>query len=778
MPEEVRADLLLGRDTLSPGLVKAGKAASDASSNVRQLTRDLYEAGKTRATPIVDLNDDEATAKLESVSAKLKELGAAIADPKVDLEDKDAAAKVADMRVKLDALGRKVASPRVTLDGLARAEAGILSLDASLDRLSRKHATPDVTVSTSRGILSRLGGLFGGGGGGAGGAASAGGSLAGGTFTGPAIGIGAALASALFPALVPLGLGGLTAGGGGLLAATLGVKGTAALKTDAQAVARARASIAGAGKTTPSQRLSLQRALAQQSRDQAKFGAFAPFGNVITQLGNIAQGVLGGALTGTGRGFSGGGPGGTQNASFLTGLTDILKQLGGFVKSIGPQLGDLFRSSLPFAQAFVKVLEQFTKAVLPSMTQSLKELAPDLPILVQGFKYLSEGIAGFIQNLGPGIRDSAVIFKASMLVVKGFLQLAGLAAADFAKGIVNTGRTVRNIARGIPPFFNQMRHDIASIFDGVRHDIAHYWDVIYNDTIGVVIRLDRAIITRFDELPGQIAHALLGLGSKLYSLGRTWLTDLWHGIQSVWHTVISFFSNIPGDILHALGIHSPPDWAIDAGKHIMEGLHIGLAGTFGKLASFISGVAGKIGGALGSGVAGSAEGIAAAMLPAFGFSPAQMAPLVQLWNRESGWRWNALNQSSGAYGIPQALPADKMAAAGPDWRTNPATQIRWGLSYIKGRYGTPAAAWAHELQYGWYDRGGWLKPGLTLAYNATGRPEMVVPGGSGAGTTVVNVNVQVGHGTHPVQAAQEIAKVLNAGARNGVKLRGSIIGPG
>ena len=64
--------------------------------------------------------------------------------------------------------------------------------------------------------------------------------------------------------------------------------------------------------------------------------------------------------------------------------------------------------------------------------------------------------------------------------------------------------------------------------------------------------------------------------------------------------------------------------------------------------------------------------------------------LVWLWNKESGWQWNATNPSSGAYGIPQALPASKLASAGDDWKDNAATQIKWGLNYIAGRYGSPA----------------------------------------------------------------------------------------
>ena len=85
----------------------------------------------------------------------------------------------------------------------------------------------------------------------------------------------------------------------------------------------------------------------------------------------------------------------------------------------------------------------------------------------------------------------------------------------------------------------------------------------------------------------------------------------------------------------------------------------------------------------------------------YGWGDDQFACLLSLWNRESGWRVNAAN-SSGAYGIPQALPGSKMASAGADWQTNPATQIAWGLGYIAGRYGTPCGAWDHSESNGWY----------------------------------------------------------------------------
>jgi hypothetical protein len=89
------------------------------------------------------------------------------------------------------------------------------------------------------------------------------------------------------------------------------------------------------------------------------------------------------------------------------------------------------------------------------------------------------------------------------------------------------------------------------------------------------------------------------------------------------------------------------------------------------------------------------------MLKSFGWTTRAYPYLSWLWARESGWNTYASNPS-GAYGIPQAMPGSKMASAGGDWRTNPRTQIRWGMRYIKAVYGYPSSAWRHELSYGWY----------------------------------------------------------------------------
>lgn len=94
--------------------------------------------------------------------------------------------------------------------------------------------------------------------------------------------------------------------------------------------------------------------------------------------------------------------------------------------------------------------------------------------------------------------------------------------------------------------------------------------------------------------------------------------------------------------------------------------------------------------------------IARKMLRSFGWTWRQFKYLDMLWKAESSWNVSAENPSTGAFGIPQAVPGSKMSAAGADWQTNAATQIRWGLGYISAAYGSPRSAWEHEAMYGWY----------------------------------------------------------------------------
>ncbi|MFI6929393.1 transglycosylase SLT domain-containing protein [Streptomyces sp. NPDC050287] len=96
--------------------------------------------------------------------------------------------------------------------------------------------------------------------------------------------------------------------------------------------------------------------------------------------------------------------------------------------------------------------------------------------------------------------------------------------------------------------------------------------------------------------------------------------------------------------------------------------------------------------------AAQAQSVAHRMIP----NAAQYNAFSKIVDHESGWNTTATNSSSGAYGLVQALPGSKMASAGADWKTNPATQIKWGLNYMNSRYGSPAGAWAFWQANGWY----------------------------------------------------------------------------
>ena len=159
----------------------------------------------------------------------------------------------------------------------------------------------------------------------------------------------------------------------------------------------------------------------------------------------------------------------------------------------------------------------------------------------------------------------------------------------------------------------------------------------------------------------------------------------------------------------------------------------GLNRAFGSIAGAFAGSA--------PAAAGGNVGLGQLMAARYGWTGGQWNDLYALWQRESGWNNNAQNPTSTAYGIPQFLNST-WAAEGYVKTSDPAIQIAAGLKYIADRYGSPAGAWAHEMSAGWYDGGGWLPPGLSLAMNGTGKPERVRTAEQEA-ALVPEVNVQV-----------------------------------
>ncbi|WP_406168875.1 phage tail tape measure protein [Streptomyces sp. NBC_00996] len=255
-------------------------------------------------------------------------------------------------------------------------------------------------------------------------------------------------------------------------------------------------------------------------------------------------------------------------------------------------------------------------------------------------------------------------------------------------------------------------------------------------------------------ITGAFKHAGTWLWSKGGSMISGLVSGTWDWLKAKGHSFLSWAGKIKDKIVSgiksAFGIHSPSKVMMGLGGHIMSGLWHGMLRGKNILTSAVKGLfknpldaaknlvsngvqlskkwMKKLGLSIGLGDSSattSAQQFAQGALKTYGWGPSQWPALKALWQGESGWRWNAKNPSSGAYGIPQALPASKMASAGSDWRTNASTQIRWGLSYIKSRYGSPANAWSawQARSPHWYDSGGYLPTGASLVMNGTGRKE-------------------------------------------------------
>ncbi len=202
-----------------------------------------------------------------------------------------------------------------------------------------------------------------------------------------------------------------------------------------------------------------------------------------------------------------------------------------------------------------------------------------------------------------------------------------------------------------------------SLVDPVVNAVKHWFGIHSPSTV-------------FAELGGHLTGGLLkGMASKGgAAIARLVFGDLPHALEHIVGKGLVSLGSLPGRALKALG------------------------GLGGKILSFLG---------LGGGSSGGAQALGRTMAAGYGWTGGQWGALRSLWQGESGWNPKALNRQSGAFGIPQALPASKMASAGADWRTDAATQIKWGLRYIHQRYGTPAAAYSAWLSRSphWYAAG-------------------------------------------------------------------------
>jgi hypothetical protein len=695
----------------------------------------------------VGVEDTDANARLDSLASKLDKLTKRTWTIKLRLDDGGAIARLDKLAARIDKLSKQTISPKFDLRGLKTA-------NTQLDRLTRDR-TINVKVNTSSNIAGNAA---------AGAAARAARGGGGGrTDGGPGTGWLTLLG------LLGIGKGG---GGGGGLASLIG-QGAGMGGGPAATAGRFAASPVGAG---------------------AILAGLGPIASLIDVFAGMGVGAAGaGGAYGLVSKFKPSvlAPGMTHIDTTLSTVAQaigpsvgmMLSDFAGKVQGLAPMLAKMFTAALPFIREFLILLEQAAKTVLPAFTQVMKQMVSSgaLKIFTEGLIILIKGFAQFLVALGPGFKAGAETFRAIAMGISGLLDGLGHTFGWLGK---QTGLAYTQIH----DWWDKLRHNSAVIFDGIRHETAHVWDDIYKNTIGKVVEIYRDslswemkmrhdISTNYDilrhyvayewdqiwsdtigkvqrgvatvekwfrGLPSSIRSLLSGLGKMLLGIGTGAMNEFWAGLKNVGGSILgwikNFFAGIPHDIMSLLHMSPPhPGSAFyDLGANFMHHLEAGMQSRASKVASAMHGIVG--------GSAGSAQRIAQSMLGRYGWG-SQWGALNAVAMRESGWNMNARNPSSGAYGIAQFIngPSEYYQYGG-----NPGSasgQVTAFLNYIKQRYGSPNAAWAHELNFGWYDKGGPLKQGLTLALNTTGHEEMIVNprsplSGGGGGGDVYNIMVQ------------------------------------
>jgi TP901 family phage tail tape measure protein len=278
-------------------------------------------------------------------------------------------------------------------------------------------------------------------------------------------------------------------------------------------------------------------------------------------------------------------------------------------------------------------------------------------------------------------------------------------------------------------YHQQIQTFVQNIWRNLTGWLSSAWGTIYSDARSVWGN----ILGFFRGIPASVLSALSSLGGQLRSWGSSIMNSMLSGIKGIWSDVVNFFKNLPGDILHALGIHSPPQWAIDAGQWIMKGLGIGMSNAHESAAQAATALKNKVvGGTQGIPASGSptvAQQTAMKMAALVGWTGAQWTALNNVAMAESGWSMTAQNPSSGAYGIAQFINGPSEYAQYGGNANTLAGQLTGFFNYIAQRYGNPVNAWAHEQADHWYAAGGATSPGWAMV-GEHGRELVKLPGGA------------------------------------------------
>lgn len=481
---------------------------------------------------------------------------------------------------------------------------------------------------------------------------------------------------------------------------------------------------------------------------RALLPALVPFLNLVAQLAVKFSGSLQKALI-----------------DALPALVSLAKSFGDLliaVMPLLPPLVQLLTATLPLISVFAQLAAGLANILVPIIRDVF---VPVLQFMVTTVTTVVKAVVGAVSWLFKHWSDVlGDIWRATVFVwalVTGAIKNAiGVIGRFFTDTIPDWYRKGVDLIKGL---LNGAQSILKGIARWLGDHIAAPIGNFFTKTLG------GAGAWLFNHGKDLINGLLGGAWEILKNVGR-WIKD------HVYEPIVKAIKKI-------FGISSPSTVMAGLGGHMIEGLLKGLifsaknipavlkkvfGGALGLAKDFILnllGLGGPMAGSFSGAISGAIQQYAKALLDAKGWGD-QWSSFNALVMGESGWNPKATNPSSGAFGIPQALPASKLDAYGN--RNDPGVQLRWMVDYIQSVYGNPANAYSKWLSRSphWYDKGGWLQPGLTLAMNATGRPERVLAPGEGAGMQPIIVEI------HQHTDGSQMGRAVVEGVRYEVRLRG------
>lgn len=453
--------------------------------------------------------------------------------------------------------------------------------------------------------------------------------------------------------------------------------------------------------------------------------------------------------------------------AFIDGFTEIIpgskgaleKLIGSIRKSIDGWGATIYLKTLYAIEYVGKAIGAGAgKGVLALgkfFTSILAVIPATIILMATAGRSLSQGLLNGIVSLFTGIGKwiDKNVFQPFINSIDSLFEMHSPSKIMFTRGVFLIAGMLNGILNAIAGVGKWLSKHVVS---PIKNEFASAGSWLYSKGRSVVNGLTSGVASVASGLGSWISKHVKKPTVAIFSNAGTWIKSkgsdvingFLDGLKAPWKDLQKWVSGVATWIKKHKGpIELDRKLLHPAGVALMQGLLKGLKVGFKHVGSFIHNVGttiadttgkipldslGKIitsdGGPSNRGydakAVGSAQSFAQSILGNYNWGSKEFGPLKSLWNQESGWSYTAKNPTSGAYGIPQALPASKMASAGSDWRTNYKTQVLWGLDYIRSRYGTPAEAWDHEKAHNWYANG---TPGASAGYAWVGErgPELM-----------------------------------------------------